>query len=161
MKDFIGAVVVLAGIAVVVLALSWGFTPESVKVMGKIDVEQARGGPAWASGMQHLRHDLAKALIDEKKAAEAIPVLTLTILYARDPKNIYGDRRPMISADWYFLGNYYEQLAKAYEQTGDKAGQARALGKMEQARAREKAMRAGEEAREAAQEKRQREAVLR
>jgi lipopolysaccharide biosynthesis regulator YciM len=161
MKEFIKAIVVVAGIAVVVLAVSWVGTPESVKVMGQIEEERARGGPAWASDMQRLRYDLAKALIDEKKAGEAVPVLTLIILQGRNPQNIYGDERPMIAADWYFLGNYYEELARAYEQLGDKTGQARALGKAAQARARETTVRAAEEAREAAREKRRREEVLR
>ena len=142
------------------IVLSRAVVPESPRIYKKIDAYLAQPGAFGGMTLRQMKFELASALINENKPDAAIDVLLDIIKEGRTAENIYGQRRPLIAADYFFLGRYYEQLAHAFELKGDLASRDKALRKMEQAQTAEKKLRPEQEAREKRREKRERDSIL-
>lgn len=166
MKKWILPIVTLAfgGFAVLIVR---PYAPESDKIKDRMSVyfreveKDITRHPFWRSEFRKMQYDLAQAYIREGRVDEAIDKLITIIQEQRAPqKNIYGQPRPKISADYYFEGRYYAALAEAYKLKGDVVSAGKAQKKAAALKKKNDELKAIEDAQEARRKQRETSAVL-
>ena len=160
--------IIVTSLLVLVAIFAWRpFSSQSSKITRQIgdvlaEAKQSDRPYLFVKGdINRLQFRRAKAYIAEKRPDDAIAELIDLIREHQEPlQNVYGQERPRIAADWYFEARFYDALAQAYEQKGDKIARDKAIKKAERARAIEAKLRPAEDARAKRREQRERSAVL-